>query len=179
MPVFETFDDIIPSYKFLVEIPGFGSVNFSAVEGMGFTHRVQKYISGGTFQSAELYLGTDYHDVTLRRGMSRSAQLYDWANHAVAIYDEYSQQTEFGHQSKQQSVVLPHTYKVDVTISQLSVAGIVMKKWVLTEAWVKGYNISNLDASRSELSFESITLSCSGILSDFAVDTTSLAGILV
>ena len=133
-----------------MEIEGFGSANFASVEGLGFTHRTQEYMSGGDYRVKELYLGTKYNDVTLRRGLSNSNQLLQFAEAPKKTYQN-------AHKSE-----VPG-FKTDVTIKQLDNAGVVVKKWVLQDAWVKSFSLSDLDASKSELSFESIVLSHSGL----------------
>lgn len=163
MAIFESYQDLIPAYKFLVEIPGFGSVNFTSVDGLGMTHRTtQRFIPGGHMASKELYLGTDYSDVTLKRGMTSSKQLWDWANHPQVAFNALAE-NNIGNNT---SLI---SYAIDITIKQLSNEGVIIKKWILTDAWVKGYNISSLDATKSEISFESVVLTHSGIVLD---DTT-------
>lgn len=154
-----------------MDIPGFGTVNFASVEGIGMTHRTQRVLPGGKFATQELYLGTDYTDVTLKNGVSRSTQLWDWANHAIAMYDEYSKSALFnaGFPLNGQYATLEHGFLTDITITQLSNTGLPVKKWVLTDAWVKAYNLGTLDASQSQVSFESVTLSYSGLKVDDVV----------
>lgn len=152
MAIFESFTDLIPGYRFIVDIPGFGSVNFSEVSGLGMEHKTEEYRSGGDYRVKELYMGTKFTDVTLKRGMSNSRQMWDFANSVLNTLSKANPE------NKQ----LPE-FRVDITIKQLDNTGTVVKRWMLKDAWVKSYQVADMNASQSEVSYETIVLSHSGL----------------
>jgi phage tail-like protein len=165
MAIFETFDDLVPGYKFDVDIPGFGSVNFSEVDGLGLTAVVQKYREGGTTTSKELYLGVDYTDIVLRRGVSSSTQLWDFAQHPMGRMQQLKDVPYIEPSSKSAAIdkVKVKDFRVEVVIKQRDNFGKIVKQWRVHEAWVKDFRIGTLSADRSEVSIESITLSHAGL----------------
>lgn len=162
MPIFETYSDLIPSFKFIVEIPGFGSINFLEVNGLGMRHRTVTVQPGGEIMSQELYTGTEFDNVVLRRGLSSSQQLWDFVNHPLRAMQALSNSDP---EPMQVSITIPK-YKTDIVIKQLDLSGLPVKKWILKNAWAKEYKLDNLSAADSQISIESLTLSHSGIIFD-------------
>lgn len=156
MAIFETFNDLVPNYKFEVDIPGFGSVNFQQVDGLGHAAETQEYQEGGTLVKKQLYTGTRYRDITLRRGVSTSNQLWDYSQHPMRTMDELAENSGSSVQE----------YRTDITIKQLDNAGNTVKQWVVIEAWVKEYNLNTLNADSNQVSIENVVLAHSGFIEE-------------
>lgn len=155
MAIYETFEDLAPAFKFKVEIPNFGSVNFSEVSGLGFSHRTQEYQEGGHIVSKELYTGTKYDDLVLRRGMFSSDQLWDFSQSVPSVMEALS--NKLGSMSD---------FKTTIVVHHLDNASNTIKKWIIVDAWVKRYEVSPLNSSANEVTIESVTLSHSGLILD-------------
>jgi phage tail-like protein len=141
-----TRNDPYPGFNFLVEIEGIGSASFHEVSGLEGSIDVVEYREG-----ADRSLGVRklpglvrYPNVTLRRGVTDSRELWDWWQ-AVASgnYDRRA-----------------------VAIVLRDRGGNDVRRWLLREAWPVRYQVSVLAATTSEVAIESLELAHEGLESE-------------
>jgi phage tail-like protein len=131
-------EDPYRSYNFKLEIQGVTEGHFTECTGMGIKVHAIRYREGGTNQVVRCLPGpVEYGDITLRYGLTRSRDLWDWFMQAV----------KGKAQRKNISVVLVDNDGVTEVM-----------RWNLVDAWPAEWRGSLLDALGQEAAVESLTL---------------------
>jgi phage tail-like protein len=131
-------EDPYRSYNFKLEIQGVTEGHFTECSGMGVKVHAIRYREGGTNQVVRCLPGpVEYGDITLRYGLTRSRDLWEWFMQAV----------KGKAQRKNISVVL-----VD------NDGATEVMRWNLVDAWPAEWRGTLLDALGQEAAIESLTL---------------------
>jgi phage tail-like protein len=135
--------DPFKSYSFLVEIDGIASAAFKSVSGLGAEAEVVEYREGSdpVSSSRKLPGRVGYPNVTLRRGLTTSRDLWDWW----------------------QTVVDGNVQRRNVVIALLDNSGTPILRWLLRNAWIARIEFSELHASKNEIAIESVELAHEGL----------------
>jgi phage tail-like protein len=135
-----TYVDPYRGFNFKIEIGGVTEGHFTEVTGLGAKVTPISYREAGNSQVVHYVPGrVEYSEITLRYGLTRSRELFDWFKTGVA-----------GHvQRKNLSIVL---FDADGTTEVM--------RWNLVNAWATEWRGSLLDAHSQEVAIESLTLVC-------------------
>jgi len=132
--------DPFRAFNFKIEIGGVTEGHFTEVSGLGAKVTPISYREAGNSQVVHYVPGrVEYSEITLRYGVTRSRELFDWFKTGVA-----------GHvQRKNLSIVL---FDADGTTEVM--------RWNLVNAWATEWRGALLDAHSQEVAIESLTLVC-------------------
>ncbi len=132
--------DPFRAFNFKIEIGGVTEGHFTEVSGLGAKVTPISYREAGNSQVVHYVPGrVEYSEITLRYGVTRSRELFDWFKTGVA-----------GHvQRKNLSIVL---FDADGTTEVV--------RWNLVNAWATEWRGALLDAHSQEVAIESLTLVC-------------------
>jgi phage tail-like protein len=131
--------DPFKSHLFLVEIDGITQASFSECSGFSSHVEVIEYREGGDPNSVRKLPGkVSYQDITLKRGLTSSSELYDW--HASALNPPI--------QRKNGSVVI-----LDDTLAE-------QVRWNFTGAWISKWDGPALSGKGNDVAIETLTISC-------------------
>lgn len=126
------------AYNFKLEIQGMVEGHFTECTGMDIKVQAIKYREGGTNQVVRQLPGrVEYGDITLRYGLTRSRELWDWFMTAVKGKVE----------RKNASIVLLESDGITEAL-----------RWNLVAAWPSQWRGALLDALSHEAAIESVTL---------------------
>lgn len=128
--------DPFKNFSFLVEIDGVAAAAFRSVSGLAAEAEVIEYRELGGPQSIKLPGRIRYPNVTLRRGLTTSRELWDWW------------------QTVRDGTIQRHT----VLIALLDDSGQPVLRWTLREAWPVRWELSELDASKNEIAVETLEI---------------------
>jgi phage tail-like protein len=136
-------NDPYKSFSFLVEIDGVASAGFRSVSGLAAEAEVVEYREGADrlTSSRKLPGRVTYPNVTLRRGLTTSRELWDWW----------------------QTVRDGTLQRRTVLIVLLNDAREPVLRWRLREAWIVRIEYSELEASKNEIAIETIELAHEGL----------------
>jgi phage tail-like protein len=136
-------NDPYVGFNFLVEIDGLQVGGFSKVSGLSVKIETIPYHEGGAGSAVcQLAGAPGYGDVTLSRGMTESAVLWNWM----------MQTAEGNFAPRQVSIILR---RPDPSAKQT--------RWNLRNAWPSEWQGASLDASSRNVSIESLILVFGGI----------------
>jgi phage tail-like protein len=134
--------DRVDPYKghlFLVEIDGITQASFAECSGFASQVEVIEYREGGDPNQVRKLVGkTSFQDITLKRGLTSSSELYDW--HQTAMTPPL--------QRKNGSVVI-----LDETFVE-------QVRWNFTAAWISKWEGPALDGKGTDVAVETVTISC-------------------
>lgn len=135
-------NDPFKNYSFLVEIDGISSSLFEEVSGLDAEVEVIEFREGGDAltSSRKLPGRVKYSNVTLKRGLTNSRDLWDWW----------------------QTVVAGNIQRRSVAITLLDDARQLVLRWLLREAWIAKYEGPHLEAEANEVAVETIELAHEG-----------------
>jgi phage tail-like protein len=134
--------DPYKSHLFLVEIDGITQASFSECSGFASHVEVIEYREGGDPNSVRKLPGkVSYQDITLKRGLTSSSELYDW--HASALNPPI--------QRKNGSVVV-----LDDTLAE-------QVRWNFTGAWISKWDGPALSGKGNDVAIETLTISCESL----------------
>ncbi|HEY8186888.1 MAG TPA: phage tail protein [Pyrinomonadaceae bacterium] len=138
-----TYIDPFRAFNFKLEIGGITEGHFTEVTGLGARVTPISYREAGNSQVVHYVPGrVEYSEVTLRYGVTRSRELFDWFKTGVV-----------GHvQRKNLSIIL---FDADATTEVM--------RWNLVNAWATEWRGSILDAHNQEVAIESLTLVCESL----------------
>jgi phage tail-like protein len=138
-----TYIDPYRAFNFKIEIGGVTEGHFTEVTGLGAKVTPISYREAGNSQVVHYVPGrVEYSAITLRYGLTRSRELFDWFKTGVA-----------GHvQRKNLSIVL---FDADGTTEVM--------RWNLVNAWATEWRGALLDAHSHEVAIESVTLVCESL----------------
>ena len=132
-----TRHDPYKNFPFRVEIGGVASSGFSEVSGLSAEAQVIEYREGADTTSTRKLPGLiKYPNVTLRRGLTQSRELYDWW----------------------MTVVNGNVQRRDVAIVLLDDARKEVLRWVLHDAWIAKFEAGDLNAEGNDVVIETIEL---------------------
>jgi phage tail-like protein len=141
MPAPAARTDPFPGFDFVVEIDGIATAGFGEVSGLEGSIDVIEYREGTDALTVHKLAGlVKYGNVTLRRGLTDSRDLYSWWT-AVA------------------------SGKVDrrgVAIVLLDRERNPVRRWLLREAWPVRYAVSSLNAEGNDVAIETLELAHEG-----------------
>lgn len=146
------YPDPIQSFRFLIKVDGDKTVSaaFTGCSGIRMEVETLQARSGSDLRGVRDYTPvlTRYEPVTLHRGVVGDYDFLDWIFAASAR--EYT-----GPSGKD----LHRTLEI-ITLNDLGKPGVI---WTLKDALPIGYEVAELDGSRSEVLTESLTLAYTGI----------------
>ena len=130
--------DPFKNYSFLVEIDGIASAAFKSVTGLAAEAEVVEYREGSDVLSSSRKLPgrVRYPNVTLKRGITTSHDLWDWW----------------------QTVVAGPVQRRNVAIILLDDSRTPVLRWLLRNAWIAKIEGPNLHAGGNEVAIESVEL---------------------
>jgi phage tail-like protein len=133
--------DPFKNYSFLVEIDGIARAAFSKVSGLSGAAEVIEYREGTDVTSTRKLPGLiTYDNVTLKRGITTSRELYDWWR----------------------TVVTGTLQRRNVAIVLLDDSRTEVLRWFLREAWIAKFEVGPLKAKGNDVLIESIELAHEG-----------------
>jgi phage tail-like protein len=133
--------DPFKDYSFLVEIDGIAQAAFSEVSGLSGAAEVIEYREGGDVTSTRKLPGRiEYPNVTLKRGITTSRELFDWWRTVV----------EGTLQRRNVAIILLDDSRTEVL------------RWLLREAWIAKFEVGPLRAKGNDVLIESIELAHEG-----------------
>ena len=134
--------DPYKDYRFQVEIEGIADSRFLECSGLGSEVAVIEYREGGEPTAARKLPGrASYSDITLKRGITESKDLYEW--HKAALQG--------------------NTQRRDGSIRLLDDEGAEVVRWVFRDAWPRKWEGPNLNAMGNEVAIETFVLSCESL----------------
>lgn len=135
--------DPFKSYSFLVEIDGIASAGFKGVSGLAAETEVVEYREGSdpVSSSRKLPGRVKYPNVTLKRGLTASRDLWEWWRTAA----------DGPVQRRNVAIVLLDDSRTPVL------------RWLLRNAWIARIETSELDASKNEIAIETVELAHEGL----------------
>lgn len=127
------------NYHFKLEIAGVAEGHFTAVTGLGIRVKPIRYREGGSGQIIRALPGpTEYSDVTLRYGLTRSRDLFDWLMRTASGDIE----------RRNISIVMLEQNGADEAL-----------RWNLFRAWPSEWHGAPLDGLGNQVAIEELTLS--------------------
>ena len=137
--------DPYKDFRFQVEIDGIASSRFLECTGLGSEVAVIEYREGGDPTAVRKLPGrASFSDITLKRGITESRDLYDW------------------HRSLLQGQNDRHNGKIIL----LDDGGAEVVRWVFREAWPRKWEGPELNAMNNEVAIETFVLTCESIERD-------------
>jgi len=142
-PTAGTYVDPYRAFNFKMEILGVTEGHFTEVSGLGAKVTPISYREAGNSQVVHYVPGrTEYSEITLRYGLTRSREIYDWF----------------------MSGVKGKVLRKNVSIVLLDSDGATeVMRWDLVRAWATEWQGSVLDAHSQEVAIESVTLVCESV----------------
>jgi phage tail-like protein len=135
--------DPFRNFNFLVEIQGIVQASFLECSGLEATTEVVEYREGGDNTTVRKLPGkTSYSDITLKRGLTASAELWAWRQAVI----EGTVDRRHG------SIVL---YDLDNRTEVV--------RWNFTSAWPSKWDGPQLNARGNEVALETLVLAHEGI----------------
>jgi len=135
--------DPFRNFNFLVEIQGIVQASFLECSGLEATTEVVEYREGGDNTTVRKLPGkTSYSDITLKRGLTASAELWAWRQAVI----EGTVDRRHG------SIVL---YDLDNRTEVV--------RWNFTNAWPSKWDGLQLNARGNEVAHETLVLAHEGI----------------
>jgi phage tail-like protein len=145
--------DPLPAFCFKVQInftKNAGSVDafFKSVGGIRFETEVVPVREGGANDTTFQLIGArKWSNLVLKKGFTGSSRLLDWCQAWLTVGEPGAQVSR----------------APSVTILQLNSALVTVASWEFKNAWPVKWEISELDASKSELSIETLELAHEGL----------------
>ena len=137
-----TRNDPFKDYSFLVEIDGIAHAAFSEVFGLSAEAEVIEYRNGSDLTSTRKLPGRiRYGNVTLRRGLTTTRELYDWW----------------------MTVVNGNLQRRNVVVVLLDDARQPVLRWLLHSAWIAKIEFGNLHAKGNDVLIESVEIAHEGL----------------
>lgn len=132
-----TVTDPFRGYNFRVEIQGVADTAFTECSGMGAEVHAIRYAEGRSRIVRRIPGALEYADVTLRYGLTNSADLWNWMLSGVNGKVE----------------------RRNVSVVLLDSEGVrEVMRWNLAQAWVSKWSAAPLDAMAQEIAIESMTV---------------------
>lgn len=134
--------DPYKAFNFLVEIDGMTSAGFMECSGLDTSQDVISYREGNEGPTARKLAGLNqYSAITLRRGITDNAELWDWRQKAMSGAVE----------RKSGSIV------------QLDDTGVEKLRWNFREGWPSRWTGATYNATSQDVSVETLEITHEGI----------------
>ena len=135
-------NDPLRNFRFRLEIGGISEAHFSEVTGFDITTDAIDYREGDEPTHVRKLPGlTKYGNVTLKRGITDSMDLYNWYKDIVA----------------------GKIHRETVAIVVIDEAGADKARFQITEAWPSKYDPMDLNAKGNDVSIETLELANEGV----------------
>lgn len=132
--------DAYTSFRFSVEIEGISHARFQECSGMQAQTEVYEYKEGGLNDYSHKLPGrTTYTNITLKRGMTDSSEMWDWYMRVVSAKNKAAETK-------------------NVSIVQYDVAGKEAYRWNLTAAFPVKWSGPNYNSTNSAMNIETFEL---------------------
>jgi phage tail-like protein len=146
-----TVGGAIPGFRFRIDALGFDLGQASVIEGLSVNTDVVLYRGGAEGNTMRKQKGlTTYPDVTIERIHTDNTDAW------IMLGLVFEPVTGMA------GVTSP-IYKTDITISLLDLQGNTRVQYFLKNAWIRGYEISQLDSNASGYAIERVTFAHEGI----------------
>lgn len=155
--------DPAPTYLFYVEVSGLIVAMFSECSGIGARRAVDRFREGGVNDHALTLPGkVEYQNITLKRGLSVSRELWNWF--ITGLYD---------FQVKRLNMSIIQGAPGHSVLSMLTASGVgLVKRWNIEKAYPVSWQLSDLNVNNFEtVAIESVELAHQGISLDTVVGT--------
>jgi phage tail-like protein len=143
MPATGARNDPYASFNFLVELDGIAQASFTECSGLESTTDVIEYREGGNPTTVYKLPGkTTYADITLKWGLTDSAELWTWRQQVVdgTVIRKNGSIVVFDLQNRRE-----------------------VARWNFVSAWPSKYTGPGLNASGDEIAIETLVLAHEGI----------------
>ncbi len=135
-------NDPIGNYNFIIEIDGIGVAGFAKMSGLKNETEIIEYRDGSDITSVRKLPGlTKFGDVTLKRGVTRSNDLWNW----------------------RKSVIDGQLQRRSISVVLLDEARQEAKRWNLFEAWPAKWTGPELNGKGNDVAIEELVLACERI----------------
>ena len=134
-------NDPYKNYNFLVEIEGVVSAGFSECTGLSSEVEIIEYREGGDFRVRKLPGLAKFGNITLKRGVTKSMDLYNWHRDVLR-----------GQTDRKTGVII----LLDDTRAQVA-------RWVFREGFPQKYEGPRLNARSSEVAIETLVICCESL----------------
>ncbi len=130
------------NFNFQVEIDGITQASFAECTGLDSSTNVVEYREGGFNTTPRKLPGqSTYSDIVLKRGITDSAELWDW----------------------RQTVVNNNIERKNGSIVLRDNAGQEKMRWNFSEAWPSKWEGPSFDAKANDVAIETLTISHEGV----------------
>jgi phage tail-like protein len=134
--------DPYKDYRFQVEIDGIADSRFLECSGLGSEVAVIEYREGGEPTAVRKLPGrASFSDITLKRGITESKDLYEW--HKAVLQGQMQRRNG--------------------SIRLLDDEGAEVVRWVFRDAWPRKWEGPNLNAMGNEVAIETFVLTCESL----------------
>jgi phage tail-like protein len=134
--------DPYKDYRFKVEIDGIADSRFLECSGLGSEVAVIEYREGGEPTAVRKLPGrASFSDITLKRGITESKDLYEW--HKAILQGQMQRRNG--------------------AIWLLDDEGVEVVRWVFREAWPRKWEGPDLNAMGNEVAIETFVLTCESL----------------
>jgi phage tail-like protein len=140
----ETTDRPLPAFCFLVNIDGVGvrDIFFKSVSGLRYETEVVDVRAGGVNDTTYRLRGaTKWSNLVFKQGFTKDAKLLQWR-------DEW---------------IRGNCKRSSGSIQLLDTTGAAQKKWTFIDGWPCKWEISEFDASKTELAIETLEIAHHGL----------------
>jgi phage tail-like protein len=135
-------NDPFTNFNFLVEIDGITQAGFQECSGLDSTTEPIEYREGGVNNTVRKLPGrTTYSDISLKRGLTDSDELWQW----------------------RRSVVEGQIERKNLSIIVLDAGGEETLRWNVVEAWPTKWEGPSFDARGTDVAIETLTIAHEGI----------------
>jgi phage tail-like protein len=128
--------DLLPSYRFQVEIDSINRAGFQQATGLEITVEIVEHNEGGRTTPLKVPGLTRYSDITLRFGVIKDPELYNWIR----------------------DVANGRVRRLDGSIVLLDVTGAEAVRWNFYDAWPTRMTVGDLNAETSEVLVDTLVL---------------------
>jgi phage tail-like protein len=146
MPNPGTPNDPYPSFRFSLEIAGVVEAQFTECSGLSATTKITPYEEGGLNNYTHQIIGrTSYANITLKRGIAESSELWDWYHHVLQDHDKSAQVK-------------------DISVIHYNSTGDVVYRWNLLKAFPVKWTGPSFDAGNSQIGVETFEITFADIV---------------
>ncbi len=130
------------NYNFLIEMDGITQAGFKECSGLDSTTEIVEYREGGeNSASRKLWGRTSYSDITLKRGLTDSDELWQWRSKVVSGKSD----------------------RRNGSIIVLDSEGKEAVRWNFVNAWLSKWEGPSFDSTANDVAIETLTIAHEGI----------------
>lgn len=150
MSLASTVKSFDKKFKFVVEIDGFHSAEFSKVDGLEMEIEKVEHYQGGSLVPNKSAGLVKFTPLVLERGATTDVDFFDWVTLTVSAAAAGVGATNTG---------LPDPlYKRNLDIVQLDRDGTELKRWTVYQAWPTKFKAGEWGGNQNEVVIEMMTL---------------------